>query len=115
MIPGSLVIAALPQADGFRKNRPALLLVRLPPFGDSLLCGVSTQPRLIVPDLDEVIAPGAEDFSASGLACASLVRLGYLAVVPLSEVKGTIGRISAAPYRRLMDRLTTYLRREAGL
>jgi mRNA interferase MazF len=42
MSPGSLVVTPLHQADGLRKNRPALLLLRLPPFGDVLVCGVSS-------------------------------------------------------------------------
>jgi len=40
-----VVLAALPQADGQMKNRPAVALRRLPGFGDWLLCGVSTQLR----------------------------------------------------------------------
>jgi mRNA interferase MazF len=37
---GDIVFAPLPQADGRIKNRPAVLLRRLPPFGDWLVCGV---------------------------------------------------------------------------
>ena len=92
-----------------------MLLLRLPPFGDVLVCGVSTQLRLFVAELDELINPGDEDFETSGLTTASLIRAGYLAAVPLSEIKGEIGTISATRYRRLMDRLTRYIRREASL
>ena len=40
---GDLALAPLPQADGQIKNRPVALLRRLPPFGDFLVCGISTQ------------------------------------------------------------------------
>jgi len=33
---GDIVLAPVPQADGRIKNRPAVLLRRLPPFGDWL-------------------------------------------------------------------------------
>ena len=71
--------------------------------------------RFLVADLDDLIQPGDEDFAGSGLVTASVVRAGYLAAVPLSGIKGQIGTISPARYLRIMDRLTLYLRREAGL
>ena len=40
---GDIALAPLPQADGPLKNPPVVLLRRLPPFGDFLVCGVSTQ------------------------------------------------------------------------
>ena len=40
---GSLVLARLPQATGPAKSRPALVLRQMRPFGDLLLCGVSSQ------------------------------------------------------------------------
>lgn len=42
---GHVVLTPLPQADGQIKSRPALLLRQLPPFGDFLVCGISTQIR----------------------------------------------------------------------
>ncbi|AFL75448.1 hypothetical protein Thivi_3588 [Thiocystis violascens DSM 198] len=38
---GDMVLVPLPQADGRLKNRPAIALRRMPPFGDWLLCGVN--------------------------------------------------------------------------
>ena len=40
---GDVVLTSFAQADGAKKNRPALLLCELPPFGDFLVCGISTQ------------------------------------------------------------------------
>ena len=51
---GDIALASLPQADGLIKQRPALLLRQMPPFGDWLVCGISTQLRQQVADLDEV-------------------------------------------------------------
>ena len=36
---GDIALAPLPQANGQIKNRPVVLLRRLPPFGDFLVCG----------------------------------------------------------------------------
>lgn len=52
---GDLALAPLPQADGQIKNRPVFLLRRLPPFGDFLVCGISTQLQQRVAGFDEVI------------------------------------------------------------
>ncbi len=43
---GDIVLIALPQADGQFKNRPALLLRKVPPFGDWLLRGIRILGRL---------------------------------------------------------------------
>ena len=42
---GDVVLAPLPQASGQIKNRPAVILRTMPPYGDFLLCGVNTQLR----------------------------------------------------------------------
>jgi len=55
---GDIALAPLPQADGQIKNRPVILLRRLPPFGDFLICGVSTQLHQRVAGFDEAITPG---------------------------------------------------------
>ena len=39
---GDIALAPLAQADGQIKNRPVVMLRRLPPFGDFLICGIST-------------------------------------------------------------------------
>ena len=79
---GDIILAPLPQADGRIKNRPAVLLRRLPPFDDWLVCGVSTQVHQRVADFDELIVPGDPAFGSTGLKTASILRLGFLAVLP---------------------------------
>jgi len=106
---GDIVLALLPQRDGRGKYRPAVVLRRLPGFGDLLVCGVSTQLRQQVSDFDEVIEPSHADFKTSGLKAPSLIRLGFLAVLPASSFLGTIGSISDERHQRLLSRLSEHL------
>jgi len=99
----------MPQADGVVKNRPAIILREMPPFRDVLVCGVSTQLRQATQDLDEVISPSDHDFVSSGLVEESLIRLGFLVVVPRARIAGSIGSISPERHKRLLQRLGAYL------
>ena len=96
---GDVLLTSLRQADGGLKDRPVLLLRRMPPFEDFLVCGISTQLQQLVPAFDEIVSPTDEDFPASGLKAASLIRLGFLAVLPRAEFKGRIGSISPSRLR----------------
>jgi len=106
---GDVVIVPLPQADGSVKNRPAIILREMPPFRDVLICGVSTQFRQAVKDFDEIISQSDADFGPSGIREESLIRLGFLAVVPRSKIAGAIGSISQERHKRLLQRLSAYL------
>ena len=107
---GDIALASLPQADGFIKPRPALLLRRMPPFGDWLVCGISTQLHQRVADLDEIIAPSDLDFSGSGLKAASVIRLGFLATLPPQRFQGVMGSVSPERHLRLLQRLSDFLK-----
>ena len=106
---GNVVIVPLPQADGQMKNRPAIILREMPPFRDVLICGVSTQLRQAVKDFDETISRSDADFGASGLREESLIRLGFLVVIPRSKIAGAIGSITDERHKRLLERLSEYL------
>jgi mRNA interferase MazF len=106
---GDVILTSLQQADGFVKNRPTLVLCAMPPFGDLLVCGISTQLHQAVPGFDETIAAGDPDFALSGLASPSLIRLGFVSTIPLSAIKGRIGKLDAARHRRLVVRLSRHL------
>jgi mRNA interferase MazF len=106
---GDVVLAPLPQADGQVKNRPVILLQNMSPFGDWLVCGVSTQLSQEVAGFDEVIATSDVDFEQSGLSAVSLIRLGFLTVLPRRRIAGVIGAISPERYERLIKRLSQYL------
>src|SRR4030067_2631264 len=86
-----VILASIPQADGGKKNRPAIILRELPAYGDCLVCGVSTQLQHCLKDFDEIISPQDPDFKSSGLLSKSLIRLGFLAVLPLASIVGTLG------------------------
>ena len=106
-----VVLASLPQATGQVKNRPAIVLRAMPPYGDLLVCGVSTQSRKAVAGFDDAIGPGDPDFRASGLKAPSIIRLGFLAVLPASGLLGAIGSISEDRHGRLLERLSDHIRR----
>ncbi|MDQ3258520.1 MAG: type II toxin-antitoxin system PemK/MazF family toxin [Acidobacteriota bacterium] len=106
---GDVIVVPMPQADGVVKNRPAIILREMPLFRDVLVCGVSTQLRQSAKDFDEVISPSDADFVSSGLKAESLIRLGFLVVVPRTKIVGSIGSISSARHKRLLQRLSEYL------
>ena len=99
---GAIALAALPQADGSVKNRPVVLLREMPPFGDWLVCGISTQLHQRVADFDWLLERSDPDFLASGLKAASIIRLGKAKrEIRISE-RGTVGM---APALRSSDSL----------
>lgn len=104
-----VILTPIPQVDGSVKNRPAVVLRALPPFQDLLVCGISTQLRHEAKGFDEIIATGDNDYANSGLVATSLIRLGFLAVLPNSKIAGKIGSISAERHQRLLKNLSEYL------
>lgn len=108
---GDVVLTPIPQADGNVKNRPAVVLREIPPYRDLLVCGVSTQLHQQVEGFDDLITVSDEDFSGSGLRADSLIRLGFLAVLPSRSILGAIGSVSQERQRRLLKRLSDYLLR----
>ena len=106
---GDVILTPIPQADGMIKNRPAIVLRELPPYKDLLVCGVSAQLSQEVKAFDDIISPSDPDFSSSGLKSASLIRLGFLAMLPRSQIIGSIGSISGPRHRKLLKTLSDYL------
>lgn len=106
---GDIVLAMLPQTDGRGKHRPAVVLRRMPGFGDLLVCGVSTQLHQQIAKFDEIIGALDADFKISGLKAPSLIRLGFLAVFLASSFLGAIGSISEDRRQRLLSKLSNHL------
>jgi len=106
---GDIVLTPVPQADGRVKNRPALFLRELPPYNDLLVCGISTKLHQTVDNFDEVISNRDDDFSSSGLITDSVIRLGFLAVIPRKNIIGNIGTISRKRHIRLIKNLCAHL------
>jgi mRNA interferase MazF len=111
---GDIALASLPQADGLFKPRPVVLLRQMPPFGDWLVCGISTQLHQRVAELDELIEPSDSDFGESGLKAASVIRLGFLTTLPTRRFHGVLGSISTERHQRLLQRLSEYLQPREG-
>jgi mRNA interferase MazF len=106
---GDVALVSLPQSDGRRKPRPCILLRRMPPFGDWLICGVSTQLHQQVAGFDDIMEVTHADFPNSGIRAASLIRLGFLTVIPRAEFIGIIGRVSKERHKRLLRRLAKFI------
>ncbi len=106
---GDVVIAQVQQADQQKKNRPAVVLRRLPFHDDLLVCGVSSRLHLRIPDFDEIISPADADFSTSGLLTSSIVRLGFLSVLESRRIVGSIGSITSERHQRLLRNLSSHL------
>ena len=106
---GDVVLTPIPQADGSIKNRPAILLREFSLYKDFLVCGVSSQLHQQVKDFDETVSSSDSDFAASGLKSESLIRLGFLAMLPRVKIAGSIGAISSERQERLLKTLADYL------
>ncbi len=97
---GDVILTPVPQANGILKNRPAIFLREMPPYRDVLVCGISTQLHQEVKGFDEIVDQTDSDFAATGLRTTSLIRLGFLAVLPRSAVIGSIGMVSSERHKR---------------
>ena len=104
-----VILTPILQADGAIKNRPALILREMPRFRDFLVCGISTQLHQKVKYFDEIISEKDSDFSNSGLIADSLIRLGFLTVLPSAKIVGKIGTVSKERHQRLLKNLSDYL------
>jgi mRNA interferase MazF len=106
---GEIILANLPQSDGNMKLRPILLLKQLPGYNDFLVCGISTQLHQLIKNFDELIDEKDSNFIQTGLRQSSIIRLGFLGVMPNNKIPGRIGRIDSILHKSLLERLATYL------
>jgi mRNA interferase MazF len=106
---GDVVLTSLSQADQQMKVRPVIFLRAMPFYRDLLVCGISTQLHREVKGFDQLIAPSDPDFKSSGLLSRSLIRLGFLIVVPLKNIAGSIGSISIERHQSLLQTLSRFL------
>jgi len=106
--PGDVVLAELPQSNDF-KLRPALLLKIAPPYGDFILCGITTQLQNSVADLDELIESTDADFARNGLKQTSLARAAFLVTLVAEDVVGKLGEIAPERLARIQHNLARFL------
>ena len=112
MSEGDIVKAALNQIDGKIKFRPVLLLKKMPPYGDWLVCGITSQLQNKVENFDLMLSEDDPDFKETGLVRTSLIRPGFMAVIPENVIEGTIGKISDLKYNVLINIIIKHLKKE---
>jgi len=101
-----------PQTDlRFGKQRPALLLKKLPGYYDDwLICMISTKIHQHISGFDEIIQQDTEDFLQSGLKTESVIRISRIAVIAGEVLLGTIGEISPGRLLRIKNNLAEWIR-----
>lgn len=107
---GQISKISLPQADGKIKERPVVLLKKLPAFNEWLICGITSQLWQATDGFDLLIDEKHPDFKTSGLKMPGLIRLGFLHVIEERKLPGDIGNLSKETHRQLIDNLTNYLK-----
>jgi len=108
---GQIILFPFPQANlASGKTRPALLLGKLPgPYGDWLICMISSQLHQYIKDFDEIVDTDDPDFDNSGLKTPSVIRVGRVAVVEESILLGAVGEIDADRLKRIKENLSDWL------
>ena len=82
------------------------------PYKDLLVCGISTQIHQEVNGLDEIIRNDDIDFNESGLIQQSLIRVGYLAIIPNKIIAGIIGKIAVTRLQKIKKQLSEFIQRD---
>jgi mRNA interferase MazF len=106
---GEVVVARLAQADGGAKLRPIILLRKLPGMGDFLVCGVSSQTQRAVEGFDVVVESGSKGFAQMGLKVNSVIRLNFLATVPIDRMERRLGSLPDDMLGLLRTKLAEYI------
>ena len=107
---GSVIIAAFTQKDRQLKPRPAVLLKKVPPYNDYLICAVSSQLYSYVDGLDIVIDTHHSDFRISGLKTPSVIRAAMIMTIPSNNIQGSIGELSDNTYQQLFNQLCDFIK-----
>ena len=108
---GHVAVIRFPHVDmRAGKTRPVLLVAPVPgPYGDWLVCMISTQLQQFIPDFDEIIEESNEDFGTSGIKVKSVIRVARLAVVSGDGLVGAIGEISPVRLGRIRRNLSAWI------
>ena len=83
----------------------------MPPYGDHLVAGISSQLRHEVKGLDEIVFTSDNDYPSSGLKVISLIRMGMIATVPTSAIYGRLGSVSPFRLARLLENFIAAINR----
>lgn len=71
---------------------------------------ISTQIKHKVENFDIIISESDVEFERTGLLKTSLIRLGFLAVIPENMIEGVIGLVNKEIHEQLISNLISHLR-----
>ena|ERR1017187_4277347 len=92
------------------KNRPVLLLGRLPNYeADWLGCMITSQLHHFTEGIDVTIPESDSDFKDSSLKTSSLIRVTRLMVIAEDQMTGRIGAVSIERFERVISNLVSWL------
>jgi mRNA interferase MazF len=106
---GSIVLIGLPQSDGSYKTRPAVLLKKIAPYNDWLLCIISTKIQNQIKRVDILVDESHPDFRNTRLKTASLIRVAMIYTIPLHSIQGKIGSVSNNTYDTIISNFISYI------
>ncbi|MEW5946348.1 MAG: type II toxin-antitoxin system PemK/MazF family toxin [bacterium] len=114
MSPGTVSLVRFPQSDLREgKYRPVVVISPLPgPFGDWLICAITSQLQHGIEGWYETISPADSDFISSGLKAQSLIRIGKLATVEAIVLEGILGKISENRLKNIIKKISDYLQKQ---
>ena len=108
-----VILIYLKEAQGQLKLRPAVCLRQLPHnYHAFIVCGLTTQLQYCVTGFDEIVTP--QDDNLAQLRETSLIRLGFLSQIQIGEIVGRIGSISEERHKRLLKKLSDYLKKQTN-
>lgn len=99
----------MPLASGGVKKRPGVLIAQYPPFGDWLICGITSSLGHEVRGFDILIDTEHPDRVSSGLEHPGLIRIGFLSVVPEERIEAVVGRLSSSTIATIVERIKSKL------
>jgi mRNA interferase MazF len=113
--PGDVAIAPFTHTDLREgKNRPVLLLSRLPNYDtDWLGCMITSQLHHFTEGIDVTISESDSDFNATSLKTSSIIRVTRLMVIAEDQMTGSIGMVSNERYERVISNLVRWLSRKS--
>ena len=106
---GAIVKVSLPESDGKIRSRPALILKRIPPYNDWLMCVISGGVHNRVDGLDILIDVKHPDFLSMRLKYPALIRAGFLFTLSEEKIEGTIGSVGKATLKELKKNITDFI------
>lgn len=108
---GQVVLFKFPQTDQIPgKLRPALVIREIPgPYGDWLICIISSQLSQQIPKFDETIREEDADYGRSGLKTSSVIRISRLAVVNRKDILGSIGNTDSERLVTIKKKLSEWI------